>query len=310
MPDDETQIPAATENAPRMARMEARLDELSGAIAHLTRLVEDVRRLTGPFGVPMPNGRILVQSIHNIKYLIDARDLVMAPQLIVYRQWEPELTALFTNLLTPSSVFVDVGANFGYFTCLAGSWIGRSGVGRVFAVEPNPALLDLLHANAAINWSMSPIEIFAGAAGPEVGRAMLSIPADGAANASLSVSAGGPDVSTVEVDLRPLDSIVPEGVAVDLLKIDVEGHEMGVLLGARRVVAESPYIKVILEWSLGQMAAAGYRGEDLLALIEDLGLTAFEVPADGRSSGWQRLTPAGLLALDYGNILLARGDDA
>ena len=40
MPDDETQIPAATENAPRMARMEARLDELSGAIAHLTRLVE------------------------------------------------------------------------------------------------------------------------------------------------------------------------------------------------------------------------------------------------------------------------------
>lgn len=287
-------------------RIDTRLEAMSAQVAHLTRLVEEMHRLAGPFGVPMPGGRMLVQSTHHIKYLIDPRDLVMAPQLIVYRQWEPELTALFHGLLTADSVFVDVGANFGYFTCLAGSRIGPTGAGRVFAVEPNPVLVDLLRANAAINWSMCPIAIVAAAAGPAAGRAILSVPADGAANASLSAGPTLGDVSPVEVDLQPLDAIVPAGLAVDLMKIDVEGHEMGVLLGARRLLAESPNIKVVLEWSRGQMAAAGYRGEDLLALITELGLSTFEAPMDGRPIGWAALSPERLLALDYGNIVLMR----
>ncbi len=260
--------------------------------------------LTGPFGAPMPGGRMLVQSLHHIKYLIDPRDLVMAPQMIIYRQWEPELTALLWGLLTPNSVFVDVGANFGYFTCLAGTRIGARGAGRVFAVEPNPALLELLRANASINWSMCPITISPVAAAATAGRGSLSIPADGAANASLSAS--GDDPGAVAVELQPLDAIIPAGMAVDVMKIDVEGHELGALLGARRVLADSPDIKIIMEWSPGQMAAAGYGREDLLALIENLGMTTYEAPADGRAADWRELPRERLLALEYGNIIVTR----
>ncbi len=249
---------------------------------------------------------MLIQSLHHIKYLIDPRDLVMAPQLIVYRQWEPDLTALLWNLLAPRSVFVDVGANFGYFTCLAATRIGAGGSGRVFAVEPNPALVALLRANSVINWSMCPIAISAVAAAAAAGQAKLSIPADGAANATLSVSEDDPTTGAIIVDLAPLDDLIPVGMAVDVMKIDVEGHELGALLGARRVLAASPNIKVIMEWSAAQMATAGCAREDMLAFLDDLGMSIYEAPADGRVGDWTRLTRERLLGLDYGNIILAR----
>src|ERR1700759_5244650 len=103
-----------------------------------------MRQLIGPFGLSFPNEEILVQTLHGTKYFIDANDLVMTPQLVVYRQWESDLSAFFIRSLTPDTSFVDIGANFGYFTCLAGSRIGTTGRGRVIAVEPNPHMYRLL----------------------------------------------------------------------------------------------------------------------------------------------------------------------
>jgi FkbM family methyltransferase len=291
---------------PDLVAIEAKLDALSRQVAALARSTTEIRQLVGPFGLTMPNGTVLVQTLHQVKYLIDPRDMVMAPQLIVYRQWEPELSRLFSALLTPDTVFVDVGANFGYFTCLAGSRIGTSGKGRIFAVEPNPALVKLLTMNAKINWSMCPIQIFPVAVAAEEGVAELFIPVAGAANASLSESSDTGETTRVSVDLKPLDSIVPPGTRVDLLKVDVEGHETGVLLGARRVLAESPDIVIVLEWSLGQTKEAGYDAAKLIDFFDETGLSVFDAPADGRPSDWPPLTREQLLATPYANILLKR----
>lgn len=274
--------------------IEGKLDELQFAIGEL-------RKLVGPFGVPMPGDQMLVQSIYGIKYLIDAHDLIMAPQLIVYRQWEADLSKYVLSRVHKNTNFVDVGANFGYFACLAAGTIGVSGSGRVIAIEPNPKLARLLRANCTINWSMCPVDIHQAAVGETEKLVQLWIPLSKAANASLTSLSG--DAEAIDVALKPLDALVPQGMQVDFLKIDVEGHEAGVLKGAHRVLSESPNITIIMEWSSSQMTAAGTTPADMVAFLIDLGLKAYRVPqsSDDRQNEYAYPELAGVA---YDNIIL------
>ena len=63
--------------------------------------------------------------------------------------WEPYETSLLLRLLQPGDVFVDVGANIGYFSVLAASLVGEQGA--VFSFEPDPNNYRLLCANMALN---------------------------------------------------------------------------------------------------------------------------------------------------------------
>ncbi|MBC5785604.1 FkbM family methyltransferase [Ramlibacter sp. USB13] len=277
--------------------------ELRAEMASLRESVQDIRRLVGPFGVRLADDQLLVQTLYGTKYLVDPHDLIMTPQLVVYRQWEADLSRFFARRVHPDLKFVDIGANFGYFTCLVGAGIGGSGSGRVWAVEPNPKLLKLLRANALINWSMCPIDIHPVALGAAEGVVQLCVPADRAANGSLTRSADGRD-DLVDVPLRRLDDLVPAGTAIDLVKLDVEGHEYGVLSGARRVIAESPRLEVVMEWSSRQMIAAGYRPSHMLQLLETLGLEIMRIP---EGEGAPEPYPVNVLDDDaYDNVLLKR----
>jgi FkbM family methyltransferase len=279
------------------------LAELRSEMASLRDAVQDIRRLVGPFGVRLADDQLLVQTLYGTKYLVDPHDLIMTPQLVVYRQWEAELSRFFMRRVHRDLQFVDIGANFGYFTYLVGAAVGPSGKGKVWAVEPNPKLVRLLRANALINWSMCPVDIHPVALGATEGIVQLCVPSDRAANGSLTRSADGHD-ETVDVPLRRLDDLVPAGTAIDLVKLDVEGHEYGVLSGARRVIAESPRLEIVMEWSSRQMIAAGYPLEDMLRLVDDLGLRVMRIPeGDAAPSPY----PLELLGEDaYDNILLVK----
>jgi FkbM family methyltransferase len=285
-----------------LAALGRRLEAVETRLEALQAISAETRQLLGTSATAMPDGRMLVQTLHGVKFLIDPADRIMAAQMVVYRQWEPELSSFFRHLVTPASVVVDVGANFGYFTCLSGALIGAGGSGRVIAIEPNPAMVELIHANGEINWSMAPIEIIEAAAGAEAGSAVLNVHPQRAANASLTPGEG----EAVEVRLVRIDDIVPDGLAVDLMKIDVEGHEAGVLLGARRTIGASPEITLVVEWSLGQMTAAGTEPERMLALFDELELEPFALRPRPDFSHATRLAPETLLRIPYDNIVLRR----
>jgi FkbM family methyltransferase len=282
----------------------AQLAEMRAEIAAVREAVHDVRRLVGPFGVRLDDEQLLVQTLYGTKYLVDPHDLIMTPQLVVYRQWEADLSRFFMRRVHRDLKFVDIGANFGYFTCLVGAAVGAGGTGKVWAVEPNPRLVKLLRANALINWSMCPIDIHPVALGAADGAVQLCVPSDRAANGSLTRSADGADV-LVDVPLRRLDDLLPPGTAIDLVKLDVEGHEYGVLSGARRVIAESPRLEIVMEWSSRQMIDAGYPIPDMLRLLDELKLAIMQIPEGGEAAP----VPYPLERLDddaYENVLLVK----
>lgn len=274
--------------------------------------LRDIRSLVGPFGTLMPDGSMLVQTLWGLKYFIDPLDEIMAPQLIVYRQWEPELSGFIAHSLTPDSIFVDVGANFGYFTCLAATRIGQSGKGRVFAVEPNPSMQVLLRKNVKVNWSIAPVEIHECAASEVPGYAELIIPTDGAANATIASRSIKIGEKRAIVKARPLDEILGD-TAINIMKVDVEGFEAAVLRGARNAIAKSQDIHIILEWSMDQTRAAGFTADDLLAIFRECNLSAHQLPASQSISDaqWKALEipPADLCNTGYANILLRHRRD-
>ncbi len=285
------------------------LTSLSERLKRLETLVGEVRALVGPFGTVFPDGTMLVQTIHGLKYFIDPSDEIMAPQLVVYRQWEADLSRFITNSVTPDTVFVDVGSNFGYFTCLAASKIGRKGSGKVISIEPNPAMQRLLRKNARINWSLGPIEIHSCAVTDRNGFVEFIVPHGRAANASVAGAVAAEGDGRFIVPCRTLDELLA-GTVVDLIKVDVEGFETAVMRGAGDTLRKSTQVQIVLEWSLAQMKVAGFLPEDLLKVMADQQLIAYRIPPDRSPSDAQwlelKIDPNSLKALQYDNILLRR----
>jgi FkbM family methyltransferase len=295
-----------------LARIEQKLEAIEKRIDAIESNTTETRRMISPWAATLADGKLMVNTLHGNLMIVESLDLIITPQLVIYRQWEPELSQIIWNSLRPDSVFVDVGANIGYFTVLAGDRIHAGGTGRVIAIEPNPDCCELIERNLIINWSMCPIDLHKVAVGAEDGEVWLAIPENRAANAHLTAAGEEEGLRRCRVPMRTLDELVPEGLAVDILKVDVEGHELAVFQGAARVIAESPNVHVIMEWSLEQMAEAKVSVTELQEKLESLGLVARRLPYSWPTLVGLSTETSPLISFDelgnipYENILLTK----
>lgn len=158
---------------------------------------------------------------------------------------EPVTTRFLRGALRPGDVFVDVGANVGYFAILAGGWVGPAG--RVIAVEPNPTLADLLTASVRLNMLegvVAPVRQAVAEVGGEQAPLYLSNDSGNTGLSSLTPSSGHLQSGTlsagnaINVTTTTLSELakVHNLNRLDVLKIDVEGAEERVWAGATDVL--------------------------------------------------------------------------
>lgn len=162
------------------------------------------------------------------------------------RAGEGELR-LVPRTLDPRKAAVDVGANVGMVTYL----LSRH-ARNVYAVEPNPALA----ANLRSAFRGRRVEVLPYALSDESGTADLLIPSAGGqeltGRSSLEPDANGDlPVRRVTVPRRTLDQLaLPD---VGFVKIDVEGHELAVLRGARGLLTgHRPSLMIEAEEKFGE----------------------------------------------------------
>jgi FkbM family methyltransferase len=135
------------------------------------------------------------------------------------------------RLLRPGATFVDCGANIGLWTLVCSTAVGKNG--HVFAFEPNPTTADKLQLNAAINMRQN-IEVVRSVVAAKSGTANFRC-----MNAhNVSEVAQLPDSGTIVISATTLDEQLGDRF-VHGIKIDVEGHELQVLLGATNVIEHS-----------------------------------------------------------------------
>ncbi len=298
----------------RLANVEAALLEQRKIAQDVQKLVREVRQLVGPFAVPVSPDELLVQTLFGVKFYVPASDQLITPQLVVYRQWEAQLSRLLPRLAPAGSVFVDVGANFGYFTCLVATGMKATPGSRVIAVEPNPEMLRLLEINTRINWSMAPVRVVAAALADKRGTRLLHVPANAAGNARLvatngdshgTASAPAEQMTTVEVEVLRLDDVLRNEPRVDLMKVDVEGFETAVFRGGSETLQRA--LKVVFEWAQGQTRTAGFQPATILEMLRQYGYRLFDAETYLDAATPLELTDEALLATSYANVLALRG---
>jgi FkbM family methyltransferase len=195
---------------------------------------------------------------------------------------EYRLRCRVLRLLQPGGIMVDVGAHVGFWTIPSALRLGPRG--KVIAIEPNPWAVGKLRRNLELNSRgrrLSPVTVLAGAASDIDG--FLDLGAwDFVANASQASlhppAANGKPLQRLTVPVFRLDNVVRGHV--DLMKIDVEGHELAVLAGATRLLAQSPPTYLVVEIHGGNLGRAGHTPAKLLAELEHLGYRAFDSDGD------------------------------
>jgi FkbM family methyltransferase len=188
-------------------------------------------RLTGGYWTTSyAGGQIVVRRGQGASHTVYAR-------LPDYREM-----SFWLGALNPGDLFVDVGANIGIYTLL----IASHGC-DVIAVEPARDARRLLEVNLGLNGLKATI----------VPAALGRVPGQGALTAELgsmnylvpsAAEAGAPDEPVTEVAVTTLDDVLDDRTAAGV-KIDVEGFELDVLLGASRTLGEQRVGVLQLEWN-------------------------------------------------------------
>lgn len=247
---------------------------------HLRALAWAVRRLPAgryramqrfPRHVPCFEAR-LPSASGGFRFACDLRDGI-AREVFVTGAYAPQETALVRALLHPGDTFVDVGANWGYFTLVGAHSVGEKG--RVLAMEPDPRLFALLLNNLERN-ALAQATALALAAADAPGVLALAGHDAGGGNWGLSSLVSAPTGTEFPVQAERIDQVLRERAidTVDLLKMDIEGAEDLALRGMADGLARGVYRRVLVELHptvnrrgpalvddvVAVFTAAGYRG--------------------------------------------------
>jgi FkbM family methyltransferase len=148
---------------------------------------------------------------------------------------------LLPKLLTPGDWVLDIGANVGHYTKRMSELVGPTG--RVIAFEPVPDTFALLTANARL-FAHANVSLLNVAASDCAGAVGMRIPdfSEGLKNyyqASIASDAAELIAFTLPVDALGLPA------TIQLVKIDVEGHEMAVLRGMRQLLTRDRPVLIL-----------------------------------------------------------------
>lgn len=210
-----------------------------------------------------------------IRYEVDLRELIDF-RISFGRGWEPSTRQFLEREVRPGHIVVEVGANVGSLTLEIARLVGPSGI--VHAVEPTAGAFAKLERNASLNREL--------AARVRRHRLLMSDVEDSTANRDLRWSWRIDDapITREEADAPavPLDRLVTTaGIdRLDLLKIDVDGHETMVLRGATGTLRELKPT-VLIELDEKSLAPQGSSVAEAIDVLERLGYRGYRL--DGTS---------------------------
>jgi hypothetical protein len=91
------------------------------------------------------NDRVLLRTVNGYKMFVDARDVSIAPHLILDGAFEEYTDAVLRTIVRPGMHILEIGANVGVFTLLMAHRTGSKG--SVLSFECDPELAQLVRDN-------------------------------------------------------------------------------------------------------------------------------------------------------------------
>ncbi len=207
-------------------------------------------------------------------------------RILLQGSYEPGLAALFRRHLQPARDVIDIGANVGFFTVLAGRHLTT---GKVLAVEASAAAHARLLANIALNQVGDHAIALRCFVGDTDGSMTLNvIPGReeySSAGTIVHDAVAADAVHTETVVAYSLSRLVADhGLRPALIKIDVEGHEGQVFAGAEQVLREHRPV-VLFECVRAMLESNGSSPEAIFKLFAANNYTVKDAFDDQRRPG-------------------------
>ncbi len=215
-----------------------------------------------------------------MKMRLDLTDRVQ--RWMYFGLYEQDEVTLLESLLAPGGCFLDIGANAGFFTLHGAALAGPEG--QVHAFEPLPANLARLRETVREN-RLSHVRVVGAAVSDHEGELTFTLPPEG--ESGWGRVAEGPEAETIRVPCVSidsyLDSLPDPPASVDVVKLDVEGHEAAALRGMQRTL-QRHRPAILMEMNLPLLAASGTGPEAVGGLLESAGYRARVVGRTGALS--------------------------
>lgn len=209
-------------------------------------------------GIVLGTGERTCKASDGFDMSVLADDLI-GRHLILSGQFDRSIIDVLLDFSQPNDRCVDIGANIGYVSCLMLQRILGS---HVLAIEPQPAITHLTERNLgrfpAERWTL----LKAGLSDSE-SEGLLQLDAD---NRGASRLVAEKHEGTVSVPLLPAARVLGGLEAIDLIKMDIEGHEEAVFRSARDVLEARQPRAILFEDALGKAGPEGAIGSILGAI--------------------------------------------
>ena len=168
---------------------------------------------------------------------------------------------LLATLMHGEGVFLDVGANIGYYSLYM-----APKASAVYSFEPDPRSRAYLQQNVA---SHPKIHVVPHAVGSRRGAALFTLEQSCEISHLSSSSGGEAREDQIEVKVDTIDAFVAEqGLTVEAIKIDAEGHDAQVIEGALGVLAaQAPVVLTESEPDAQLFGLAGQVGYRVFAYL-------------------------------------------
>ena len=197
--------------------------------------------------------------------------------IALFDTWEPDLTQFIQERLRPGDVFIDVGANIGYYTLLASAKVGAAGA--VVAIDALPSNFAELQHNLDINEGSANVRAING--GVSDARGTIDVYAGPAHNVGLATTAPGNRRNLrreASVPAAPLADFLRDDEIrrARVVKIDVEGGEPAVVSGMTRFLSEcGERVEILLELSPAWWSDPALTPEAVLKPLRKAGFNTY-----------------------------------
>lgn len=211
---------------------------------------------------------------NGFKLYFGKEDKDFAGFIITNNDYDTESREAIEGILEEGDVFVDLGANIGFFTLIAARIVGESG--KVFAFEPTPGTKKFLTRNVSENDFDDRVVIEGYAVTDKCGKARFNVTELSECNSICDSEDANTNV--IEVDTISLDEyFLKTPSSINLIKMDIEGQEFPAMRGMKEIVKANPDIKIIFEYHKQHIKENNLASVEIFQLLEDYGFNQFTV---------------------------------
>ena len=192
------------------------------------------------------------------------------------RLYEPMSSRLVVTLakeMPNQGVFMDIGAHYGYYSLLVAAQTKNH---PVIGVEPIKENATVFKINVRTN-ALTQVTVKQVAISNVIGLKEIII-AHASDSSSFSPHPTGMKIGSRQVRTTMIDALTKH-TRVGLIKLDVEGHELPALQGARRVI-KTDRPTIVFEYHQVSQRLAGYTNGDLLRYVLTNGYNLWAVSED------------------------------